>query len=182
MVLKSRVLFFADTTLNINPGSEDLADCARLCAEAVHALGITPRVAFISYNNFGASNHAESEKVRSALAQFRQQNPGIEAIGELQADIALAPEEFRNIVDEKAWGEPANILVFPNLDAANAAFRLVRVTAEATALGPLLLGLKRPANVMPRGSTVQDSVSMAAVTLAMPVLASESGVQAQAQG
>jgi malate dehydrogenase (oxaloacetate-decarboxylating)(NADP+) len=182
MVLNNRVLFFADTTLNINPGSEDLADCARLCAEAAHALGATPRVAFISYNNFGSSHHAESEKVRSALAQFRAQNPGIESIGEVQADVALAPGEFRNIVDDKTWGEPANVLIFPNLDAANAAFRLVRVTAEATALGPLLLGLKRPANVMPRGSSVQDAVSMAAVTLAMPQLASESGVQAQAQG
>ncbi|MCC6465571.1 MAG: NADP-dependent malic enzyme [Planctomycetes bacterium] len=176
MVLKSRVIFFADTTLTITPDAEDLADCARLCAEAVSALGITPRVAFISFNNFGSSAHPEAEKVRQAYELFCSSSPGIECIGELQADIALAPGEFRNIVDAERWPEPANILIFPDLDAANAAFRLVRVTAEATALGPLLLGLRRPANVMPRGSTVQDAVSMAAITLAMPVLASESGL------
>jgi malate dehydrogenase (oxaloacetate-decarboxylating)(NADP+) len=174
MVLPARVLFFADTTLNVNPDARQLADCGRLCAEAVHALGITPRVAFISYNNFGAAHHPEAEKVREAYALFAQQNPGVEAIGEVQADIALSPEEYRNVIDVERWPEPANVLVFPNLDTANAAFRLVRVTSEATALGPLLLGLKRPANVMPRGSTVQDAVSMAAVTLAMPVLTGES--------
>jgi malate dehydrogenase (oxaloacetate-decarboxylating)(NADP+) len=175
MVLKNRVLFFADTTLNVNPTADVLADCGRLCAEAVTALGITPRVAFISYNNFGAANQSDAEKVRVAYELFKQQNPGVEAIGEVQADIALAPEEFRNVIEAERWPEPANVLVFPNLDTANAAFRLVRVTAEATALGPLLLGLKRPANVMPRGSTVQDAVAMAAVTLAMPVLTGESG-------
>jgi malate dehydrogenase (oxaloacetate-decarboxylating)(NADP+) len=175
MILKNRVLFFADTTLNVDPDAETLADCARLCSEAVHALGITPRVAFISYNNFGASPLPGPQKVRSAYEMFRSRNPGVEAVGEVQADIALSPGEFRNIVDAERWPEPANVLIFPNLDTANAAFRLVRVTAEATALGPLLLGLKRPANVMPRGSTVADAVAMAAVTLAMPVLAGESG-------
>jgi malate dehydrogenase (oxaloacetate-decarboxylating)(NADP+) len=175
MTLKNRVLFFADTTLNINPDAETLADCGRLCAEAVHALGITPRVAFVSYNNFGASPLPDSRKVHDAYELFRAANPGVEAIGEIQADIALSPGEFRNVVDPERWPEPANVLIFPNLDAANAAFRLVRVTADATALGPLLLGLKRPANVMPRGSTVADAVAMAAVTLAMPVLAGESG-------
>src|SRR5690606_3824137 len=103
-------------------------------------------------------------------------NPGIAAIGEIQADIALSPEEYRNVVSKEEWGEPANILIFPNLDAANAAFRLVRVLAGASAIGPLLLGLRKPANVMPRGSTVQDAVAMAAVTLAMPKLSSESGL------
>ncbi|MCL4731806.1 MAG: NADP-dependent malic enzyme [Planctomycetes bacterium] len=182
MVLKNRVMFFADTTLNITPDSEDLADCARLCVEAVSALGIRPRVAFVSYNNFGSSNHPEAEKVRQAYELFTARNPGVDAIGEVQADIALAPEEFRNILEAERWNEPANILVFPNLDAANAAFRLVRVAGEATALGPLLLGLKRPANVMPRGSSVQDSVSMAAVPLAMPVLAGESGLHPRVKG
>ncbi len=181
MVLKNRVMFFADTTLNINPTSEELADCARLCAEAVQALGIRPRVAFISFNNFGSSNHPEADKVRAAYELFKVQSPGIDAIGEVQADVAIAPEEFRNLVDAETWNEPANILIFPNLDAGNAAFRLVRVAGEATALGPLLLGLKRPANVMPRGSTVQDAVNMAAVTLAMPVLAGESGMLPRVQ-
>lgn len=176
MVLKEQVVFFADTTLVVNPTAEELADSARLCAEAANALNIVPRVAFVSFNNFGASNHQEADKVRVATELFRQSNPGIEAIGEIQADIAIAPEEYRNVVSEEEWREPANILVFPNLDAANAAFRLVRVTAGATALGPLLLGLRKPANVMPRGSTVQDAVAMAAVTLAMPKLSSESGL------
>jgi malate dehydrogenase (oxaloacetate-decarboxylating)(NADP+) len=169
------VLFFADTTLNVEPSAEELADCGRLCAEAVHALGITPRLAFISYNNFGASPHAQSERVRQAYEIFKHSNPGIEAIGEVQADLALSPDEFRNVIEAERWPQPANVLIFPNLDSANAAFRLVRVTAGASALGPLLLGLRKPANVMPRGSTVQDAVSMAAVTLAMPVLAGESG-------
>ncbi|MCC7508457.1 MAG: NADP-dependent malic enzyme [Planctomycetes bacterium] len=176
MVLPNRVLFFADTTLNVSPDAEVLADSARLCTEAVLALGITPRVAFISYNNFGAAAHPEAEKVRLAYDLFTQQSPGIAAIGEVQADVAISPDEFRNILEVERWREPANVLIFPNLDAANAAFRLVRTTADATALGPLLLGLRRPANVMPRGSSVQDAVSMAAVTLAMPVLATGSGM------
>ncbi|MBX3459767.1 MAG: NADP-dependent malic enzyme [Planctomycetes bacterium] len=176
MVLPNRVLFFADTTLNVDPDAEVLADCGRLCSEAVLALGITPRVAFISYNNFGADSHPQAQKVRNAYELFKQQCPGVQAIGEVQADIALSPGEFRNVIDAERWPEPANVLIFPDLDTANAAFRLVRVTADATALGPLLLGLKRPANVMPRGSTVQDAVAMAAVTLAMPVLATGSGM------
>ena len=179
MVLKDRVLFFADTSLVVDPTAAELADAGRLCAEAVHALGITPRVAFISFNNFGATSNPQAEKVRAAFELFKQRSPGIAAIGEVQADVALAPEEYRNVVGAELWAEGANILIFPNLDAANAAFRLVRVTAGATALGPLLLGLKRPANVMPRGSTVQDAVAMAAVTLAMPQLSSESGLHAK---
>ncbi|MCA8913747.1 MAG: NADP-dependent malic enzyme, partial [Planctomycetes bacterium] len=176
MVLKGRVVFFADTTLVVNPTAVELADAARLCAEAANALNITPRVAFVSFNNFGASEHPEAGKVREATGLFRQANPGVAAIGEIQADIALAPDEYRNVVSAEEWPERANVLIFPNLDAANAAFRLVRVTAGATALGPLLLGLRKPANVMPRGSTVQDAVAMAAVTLAMPTLSSESGL------
>ncbi|MBZ0136274.1 MAG: NADP-dependent malic enzyme [Planctomycetes bacterium] len=176
MVLKEQVVFFADTTLVVNPTADELADIARLCAEAANALSITPRVAFVSFNNFGASTHPDADKMRVATELFKQRNPGVEAIGEIQADIAIAPDEYRNVVSEEQWAEPANILVFPNLDAANAAFRLVRVTAGATALGPLLLGLRKPANVMPRGSTVQDAVAMAAVTLAMPQLSSESGL------
>jgi malate dehydrogenase (oxaloacetate-decarboxylating)(NADP+) len=175
MVLKGRVVFFADTTLVVNPTAEELADSARLCAEAVNALSIVPRVGFVSFNNFGASHHAEAEKVRRATQLFKQANPGVATIGEVQADIALAPEEFANVVGDQ-WREPANILIFPNLDAANAAFRLVRVLAGASAIGPLLLGLRKPANVMPRGSTVQDAVTMAAVTLAMPSLSTESGM------
>ena len=176
MVIKDRVLFFADTTLVIKPTSEELADSARLCSEAVAALGVTPRVAFISYNIFGASPDPEAQRVRDAYELFRTRNPGVEAIGEVQADIALAPEEFRNVISNERMPRPANILIFPNLDAANAAFRLVRVTADATALGPLLLGLRRPANVMPRVASVAECVAMAGITLAMPVLASESGL------
>ncbi|MCC6573801.1 MAG: NADP-dependent malic enzyme [Planctomycetes bacterium] len=175
MLIKDRALFFADTTLVIQPSAEDLADCARLCAEAVSALGITPRIAFVSYNNFGASPAPDAQKIRDAHELFVVRNPGIEATGPIQADIALEPEEFRGVVSAERMPRAANLLIFPNLDSANAAFRLVRVTAGAAALGPLLLGLRRPANVMPRGSTVQEAVSMAAITLAMPVLATESG-------
>jgi malate dehydrogenase (oxaloacetate-decarboxylating)(NADP+) len=176
MVLKGSALFFADTTLVPNPTAEELADAGRLCAEAAHALNITPRVAFVSFNNLGASTQPEAEKVRLATQLFKTANPGIAAIGEIQADIAISPEEYRNVVSKEVWEQPANILIFPNLDAANAAFRLVRVLAGASAIGPLLLGLRKPANVMPRGSTVQDAVAMAAVTLAMPKLSSESGL------
>lgn len=182
LVTTSRVLFFADTTLNINPNAQELAECARLCTEAVTALGITPRVAFISYNNFGASMHPEAEKVRQAVKIFKSENPGVAAIGEIQADIALRPHEYRNVVTEEQLPDSANLLIFPNVDAANAAFRLVRSMGRATALGPLLLGLKKPANVMPRGSMVQDAVAMAAVTLAMPVLAGESKVMRPVKG
>ncbi|MHC4840073.1 MAG: phosphate acyltransferase, partial [Planctomycetota bacterium] len=162
--------------LNINPTAETLADAARLCVEAAGGLNIKPRVAFVSYNNFGSGETAESQKMLDAYELFRRKHPGVDAIGEIQADIAISPAEFPHVVDPERWPRPANILIFPNLDAANAAFRLVRVTASATAIGPLLLGLSRPANVMPRGSTVQDAVAMAAATLAMPMLTFETGV------
>lgn len=174
MVAKAGVMFFADTTLNIEPSAEVLADAARLCVEAAVGLNIKPRVAFISYNNLGASEHPDAQKMAEAYRIFHSKNPGVEAIGEIQADIAISPAEFPHVVDPERWPSPANILIFPNLDASNAAFRLVRVTAGATALGPLLLGLSHPANVMPRASTVQDAVAMAAVTLAMPLLTSKS--------
>ncbi len=180
MIIKDKVLFFADTTLVIRPTAEELADCARLCSEAVAALGVTPRVAFISYNIFGASPDVEAQRVRDAYELFHTRNPGIESIGEIQADIALSPDEFRNVVSAERMPRAANVLIFPNLDAANAAFRLVRVTAEAAALGPMLLGLRRPANVMPRVATVAECVAMAGITLAMPVLASESGLYRKA--
>jgi malate dehydrogenase (oxaloacetate-decarboxylating)(NADP+) len=157
------LLFFADTTVNIHPDSETLAQIARLSAAWVRDLGITPRIAMVSFSNFGSVHHAESVKVREAVESLRASDPDLLVDGEMQADRAVNPELLLETYPFSDLKEGANILVFPELSAANAAYKLMGQIGGAEVIGPVLLGMAGPVHVLQRGSTTQDVFNLATI-------------------
>lgn len=164
----AEVLTFTDPAVVPAPGSRRLAEIA---AEAVRlrrrVVGDEPRVAFLSYSTLGSAGGRSVQTVREAVRRFRQKLPGVAADGELQADTALVPRIARVKAPGSAVAGGANILVFPNLDAANIAYKLVQQLAGAVALGPILQGLTAPVNDLSRGASVSDIVLVAAITALM---------------
>jgi malate dehydrogenase (oxaloacetate-decarboxylating)(NADP+) len=155
-----RLLFFADTTVNIDPDSEALAEIALLSAGFVKELGIEPRVAMLSFSNFGSAPHPFSDKVAKAVLRIKELAPSLEVDGEMQADSAVSFDILKNIYPFTKLKGPANVLVFPNLGAANTAYKLVGQIGGAEAIGPILLGMRKPVHVLQRGGTVQDVVNL----------------------
>ena len=163
LAFKDRLLFLADTTVNIEPTAEQLAEIARLTANFSRRFSVEPRVAFISFSNFGSNTHASAVKARRAAEILARTDPELESDGEMQADTAIV----RSILEEHfPWSRlkgPANVLVFPELNSANAAYKLIWRLAGAEAIGPVLLGMARPVHVLQRGVDVSDIVNMAAL-------------------
>jgi malate dehydrogenase (oxaloacetate-decarboxylating)(NADP+) len=157
------LLFFADTTVNINPDAETLADIALLSARFVRELGIDPRVAMVSFSNFGSARHPESDKVAEAVRLIRQRDPELQIDGEMQADTAVDALLLRETYDFSKLKEPANVLVFSHLSAANAAYKLLDRLGGAEVIGPVLLGMARPIHILQRGSTGQDVLNLATI-------------------
>jgi len=155
------LLFFADTTVNIDPDAETLADIALLSAKLVRDLGITPRIAMVSFSNFGSSRHPEAVKVSRAVELVRMREPGLMIDGEMQADTAVHPETLRDIYSFSRLTEPANVLIFANLTAANAAYKLLDRLGGAEVIGPVLMGAGAPVHILQRGSSIQDIVNLA---------------------
>jgi malate dehydrogenase (oxaloacetate-decarboxylating)(NADP+) len=164
LLLPDRTLFFADTTLVVEPTAKELAEIAVLAARAVRLFDVEPNVALISFANLGENPHPAATKVAWAVAKVRGRAPTLKVTGELQADVALDPDAFRSFIPPDAHHGPANLLIFPDLSSANAAFRLVKALTGGEVLGPFLLGLRHPVNILPRGSTVSDLVGMTAMT------------------
>jgi malate dehydrogenase (oxaloacetate-decarboxylating)(NADP+) len=169
-----KLLFFADTTVNIDPDSETLAEIALLAAGFVREVGLDPRVAMLSFSNFGSAPHACSDKVAEAVRRIKELAPELEVDGEMQADSAVDFGLLQNIYPFTDLKGPANVLVFPNLGAANTAYKLMSQIGGAEVIGPVLLGMRRPVHVLQRGGTVQDVVNL--VTIAA-VDAAERGKQ-----
>ena len=163
LILKERVFVFADTTVNIDPTAEGLAEIARLTVEFARRFQIEPRVAMLSFSNFGSNSHAAARKVRRAVEILREEAPGLEVDGEMQADTAILEEILTEIYPWSRLTRPANVLIFPELQSANIAYKLVWRLAGAEAIGPVLLGLARPVHVLQPGLEVQDIVNMAAI-------------------
>jgi malate dehydrogenase (oxaloacetate-decarboxylating)(NADP+) len=166
MLLKNDVKFFADATVNIDPDAETLADIAIQVADAVRTFEITPRIAMISFSNFGSAPTPESQKVAAAVEIVRRRRPELEIDGEVQADIAVEPEKMRELFPFSRLTEAANVLVFPSLAAGNAAYKVLAALGGATAIGPILLGVNKPVTVLPRDANVDTIVNMTAYTVA----------------
>jgi malate dehydrogenase (oxaloacetate-decarboxylating)(NADP+) len=165
VVTKKGVRFMADTTINIQPDAATLAEIAILAAETVIELGLEPRVAMLSFSNFGDAPHPESTKVAEAVALVQARWPELMIDGEMQANVAVDEEARAPYPFCKLKG-PANVLIFPNLDAGNAAYKLLAVSGEADVVGPIVMGMKKPVNVLQQGASVDAIVHMTAITAA----------------
>jgi malate dehydrogenase (oxaloacetate-decarboxylating)(NADP+) len=164
MVVDNRTYLFTDATVNIDPSAEDLAEIACLSAEFARQLGMEPRVALLSFSNFGSTPHPLSDKIRKALELIRARCPDFQVDGEMQADTAVVPE----IIETRypfSQVKDANVLVFPSLEAANIAYELLARLGNAQAIGPILLGMGAPVHVLQTGDEVRDIVNIAAVAV-----------------
>ncbi len=159
------LFFLADTTVNIEPTAEDLAEIALATAEVARRFDVEPRVALLSFSNFGSTRHPLSEKVRRAVEIVRQRAPALVVDGEMQADTAVVPEIIEETYPFSALRSGANVLIFPNLEAGNIAYKLLSRLGGAEAIGPILMGLSRPVHVLQRGAAVEDIVNMAAIAV-----------------
>jgi malate dehydrogenase (oxaloacetate-decarboxylating)(NADP+) len=164
MIVEDRVYLFTDATVNIDPSAEDLAEIACLAASFAKQLELEPRVAFLSFSNFGSTPHPLSDKVRKAVEIVKQKCPDFVYDGEMQADTAVVPE----IVDERypfSAVKDANVLVFPSLESANIAYKLLARLGNAKAIGPILLGVGAPVHVLQTGDDVNAIVQIASVAV-----------------
>jgi malate dehydrogenase (oxaloacetate-decarboxylating)(NADP+) len=163
LILQDRMFFLADTTVNIDPNPEELAEIALLTVEFARRFGVVPRVAMLSFSNFGSNNHPAARKVRQAVELVKRREADLEVDGEMQADTAV----FEAILEESyPWSRlqgPANVLIFPELQSANIAYKLIWRLANAEAIGPILLGMAKPVHVLQSGLEVSDIVNMAAL-------------------
>ncbi len=162
---KGDLYFLADATVNIEPTAEDLAEIAIMAAEKCRRFNQEPRVAMLSFSNFGSTRHPLSDKVRLAADLVRQRAPGLMVDGEMQADTAVVPQIIDETYPFSTLKGGANVLVFPNLEAGNIAYKLLQRIGGAECIGPLLTGLSRPIHVLQRGSEVNDIVHVAAVAV-----------------
>lgn len=166
IILPDRALFICDTQVNESPNAEQLAEIALMATEEVRRFGIEPKVAMLSHSNFGTSKSATSRKMAEALALFHAKAPNIEADGEMHGDCALS-EKIRSEFDpDSPLNGEANILVMPNLDAANISYSLLKMTGgEGITIGPILLGAARPVHVLTNTATIRRIVNMTALVV-----------------
>jgi malate dehydrogenase (oxaloacetate-decarboxylating)(NADP+) len=166
MLTKQGPLFLADTTVNFNPTSEELADITLMVANEVRMFGITPRIAMLSYSNFGTSNTPEAILVRRAREIVKEKNPGLIVDGEMQGIVAFNKEILRDNYpfSELVHGD-VNTLIFPNLSAGNIAYNLLQEVGHFDAIGPVLLGLKRPVHILQLGSSVRSIINMVLISV-----------------
>ena len=164
---KQGPLFLSDATININPTAEELANIALLTARAVKFFGLEPSVAMLSYSSFGSAVSESSLKVREAVAYLHKNHPDLVVDGEIQADFALNPDKIaKNYPFSKLNnGKAANVLIFPNLEAANISYKLLKETEHLDTIGPVILGLTKPLHVATLGSTVDEMVNLATLAV-----------------
>lgn len=165
VIVRERVLFFADTTVNIDPSAECLAEITIQTARRVRLFDITPRIALVSFSNFGSVNHPINDKIYKAIELVKAQEPNLIIDGEMQADTAITKDLLQDFPFSNLK-ESANVLIFPNLAAGNIAYKLLQRLANAEVIGPILMGLKQPVHILQRASSVQEIVNMATIAAA----------------
>jgi malate dehydrogenase (oxaloacetate-decarboxylating)(NADP+) len=165
LILKEGIFFFADTTVNIDPSAEELADIAIQTAQTAKDFDVEPRIAMLSFSNFGSTIHPSSIKVRDAVEMVKKRRPDLKIDGEMQADTAVVDEILRKSYPFSDLDQPANVLIFPDLDAGNIAYKLMMRLGGAEAIGPILQGMSRSVHVLQRGCEVNDIVNMTAIAV-----------------
>lgn len=165
MLLKGDIYFFADTTVNIEPTAEQLAEIAMGAAEIAQSLNIEPRIAMLSFSNFGSVKHPLTQKVKNAVEIVRKRNPKLIIDGEMQADTAIQTEKLRQTYPFSRLQDKANVLIFPDLQSGNIGYKLVQRLGGAVAVGPMLMGLQKPVHVLERGCSVDAIVRMTAMAV-----------------
>jgi malate dehydrogenase (oxaloacetate-decarboxylating)(NADP+) len=162
---KGELLFLADCSVNIEPSAEDLVEIALCAAEAARRFDVEPRVAMLSFSNFGGTKHPQCEKVRRATEMLKRRDPALMVEGELMADIALSPEILERDYPFSSLKGGANVLIFPDLNSANIAYKLLMKVGGAEAIGPILMGMRKPVYVLQRGAEVEDVVHITAIAV-----------------
>ena len=165
LVFERQVIFCADTTVNIDPTAEQLAKIAFGVSKVVRLFGIEPKIAMLSFSNFGSVRHPAAQKVADAVRILRDRDPSLMVDGEMQADTAVDEHILTKIYPFSTLKEPANVLIFPDLTSGNIAYKLLNNLGGATAIGPILVGMDRPVHVLEQGAEVQEIVNMAAVAV-----------------
>ncbi|HJV37134.1 NADP-dependent malic enzyme [Geomonas sp.] len=164
MVFKKGVFFLADTTVSIDPSAEELAETAILAAEKARMLDIEPRVAMLSFSNFGSVKHPHTEKVKRAVEIVKERAPELVVDGEMQSDTSVVQELLDGFTFSKLK-QTANVLIFPDLNSGNICYKLLHHLGEGEAIGPILMGMDKPVHVLQRGDDVDDIVNMAAIAV-----------------
>jgi malate dehydrogenase (oxaloacetate-decarboxylating)(NADP+) len=163
---KQGPLFFADTTVNVDPTAEDLVEITLRTAEAISKMKITPKIALLSYSNFGSAEGRDAEKVAKAVAILHKEHPGLIVDGELQANFALNNEMLNeNFPFSRLKDQKVNTLIFPNLASGNIAYKLLQEIAELEVTGPVLLGLKKSYHILQMGCSVREILNMVRIAV-----------------
>ena len=167
LILPGRQVMLVDTHVNYDPTAAQLAEITVMAAEEMLRFGLRPKAALLSHSNFGSSNQPSAIKMREALALLRQQAPWLEVDGEMHGDMALHPGHREELMPDSALSGEANLLVLPNIDAANISYNLLKTAAGGgIAIGPVLLGVAQPVHILTPSATVRRIVNMTALTVA----------------
>ena len=165
LTFENRVVFVADATVNLRPDADALAEIAEHTAELARRFNVEPRVAMLSYSDFGSVDNAATRAPRNAASMLRERGVDFEVDGEMQADTALVEDILNGTYDFAELSEPANVLIFPNLEAGNIGYKLLQRLGGAEAIGPMLVGMDKPVHVLQRGDEVKDIVNLAGVAV-----------------
>ena len=166
MMTQRGPMFLSDTSINIDPSAKDLARIARMTSRVTKMFGVEPVTAMISYSNFGSSENPRAEKVREAVEYLHKAYPDMVVDGEVQTDFALNSKMLQDIFPfSKLAGRKVNTLVFPNLDAANITYKLLKELNKAESIGPIMMGMAKPVHILQLGASVDEIVNMAAISV-----------------
>ncbi len=165
VITKKDVYFFADCTVNVDPTAEELAQIAISTADTVQTFDIIPKIAMLSFSNFGSAKYPQSDKVKAAVDLVKKQRPDLMIDGEMQADTAVIPEIREKQFPFSTLQGKTNVLIFPGLEAGNIAYKLMARIGQATVIGPVLMGMKKPIHVLQTGATVDDIINMTAIAV-----------------